>query len=220
VVPDARQDERFKQLPQVTEGGLRFYAGAPLINPAGHALGVLCVLDYQPREPSTGQLAALRSLADHVMKLLEMRRARTAPLAAAVPPAASAVAVPSDGGCRVLVVDDDDIIRSFVRKLVARLGYRVIEATNGAEALTQIEKHPEGIGVVLTDVTMPVMDGLTLVRILKKLPVPPAIVVMSGRFDSSLRSALRAEGVTALLGKPFSTDELELTLLQAKAPAS
>jgi CheY-like chemotaxis protein len=74
--------------------------------------------------------------------------------------------------------------------------------------------------VVLTDVTMPVMDGLTLVRILKKLPVPPAIVVMSGRFDSSLRSALHAEGVTALLGKPFSTDELELTLLQAKAPAS
>jgi len=72
---------------------------------------------------------------------------------------------------------------------------------------------------VLTDVNMPVMDGVELVRALKKLPLPPAIAVMSGRFDPNLRATLQAEGITVLLGKPFSTDELGLTLSQVHSAA-
>jgi two-component system, cell cycle sensor histidine kinase and response regulator CckA len=77
VVPDATQDERFRGNPDVTGGPqIRFYAGVPLRNPEGHALGTLCVVDQVPRELTPDQAQALRVLRTHVMTLLELRRSR------------------------------------------------------------------------------------------------------------------------------------------------
>ncbi len=75
VVPDARADSRFADNPLVLGApGIRFYTGVPLVNPAGHALGTLCVLDRAPRTPDADQVANLRSLARTVVTTLELRR--------------------------------------------------------------------------------------------------------------------------------------------------
>lgn len=75
IIPDAMADDRFRHNPLVVgPPHFRFYAGAPLINPDGHALGTLCVLDYQPRTLSENQVEALRTLARQVMTQLELRR--------------------------------------------------------------------------------------------------------------------------------------------------
>jgi two-component system cell cycle sensor histidine kinase/response regulator CckA len=78
VVPDVVSDERFADNPLVTsEPHIRFYAGAPLITPEGHALGTLCVLDYVPRELSDQQREALQVLSSQAVTPIELCKAKT-----------------------------------------------------------------------------------------------------------------------------------------------
>lgn len=75
VVPDATRDSRFSNNPLVTAGpGIRFYAGASLVNPDGVPLGTLCAIDRTPRTFTPEQSEGLSALARQVVYLLELRR--------------------------------------------------------------------------------------------------------------------------------------------------
>ena len=95
---------------------------------------------------------------------------------------------PSVGGGRVLVVDDSNLARKFVKKSLVTRGYQVEIADSGDEALRQVRHFdPE---VVVTDLHMPGMDGVTLLRSIREAePTVPVIVLSS---DSALTAALRA----------------------------
>lgn len=75
LVPDSSQDERFSGNPLATgKPHVVFYAGAPLVNPEGHPLGTLCVIDNKPKELSQQQIGALKALANQVVGQLELRK--------------------------------------------------------------------------------------------------------------------------------------------------
>jgi GAF domain-containing protein len=70
--------------PSVTGApGIRFYAGAPIVEPGGHVLGTVCVIDTMPHSLTPIQVAALEALARHTLALMEMRRAIEATVEAA-----------------------------------------------------------------------------------------------------------------------------------------
>lgn len=74
IVPDASQDERFAENPVVAEANVTFYAGVPLVNEDGFALGTLCVLDQKPHDFNDIQIDALKALAKQVVDKIELRR--------------------------------------------------------------------------------------------------------------------------------------------------
>lgn len=76
IVEDATRDERFKDNPLVTSApDIRFYMGAPLCDPEGHALGTLCVIDRKPRRPTAARVAGLEALRRVAMHTILQRNA-------------------------------------------------------------------------------------------------------------------------------------------------
>jgi CheY-like chemotaxis protein len=104
----------------------------------------------------------------------------------------------------VLVVDDDPGLRGVLARALAEAGYRVLTAADGEEALALAGTLIGQLGLVITDVRMPVMDGLTLAVRLAHLPTPPPVLFISGYAD-------RQEIPGPYLTKPFGP----ATLLEA-----
>jgi signal transduction histidine kinase len=106
-----------------------------------------------------------------------------APLSAQAPPVAAGAASP-----RILVVDDEIAIRSVIARFFSRLGYEMVEAEDGAAALTTLDAHGWRVDLVLTDVEMPRMSGLELARRIHQRDPSLPILYMSGYVDGRTRS--------------------------------
>ncbi|GAB4120840.1 MAG: response regulator [Roseiflexaceae bacterium] len=107
----------------------------------------------------------------------------------------------------VLIVEDDSATRRLYRFLLSNGGYTVIEAEDGVAALEQIARQP--CDLVITDMNMPRMDGLELIRNLKR-DYPGVYVILITAFGTpdTQRQALR-QGADEYLAKPFDFDELD-----------
>lgn len=107
----------------------------------------------------------------------------------------------------VLVVDDEDLVRENVGENLRLAGYRVIEANSGPQALRVFTNPPCPIDLVLTDLTMPQMDGRELAREISRQAPKLPILFMSG-YSQSLFHGQHSEDSLAFIQKPFTTQEL------------
>lgn len=116
---------------------------------------------------------------------------------------------------RVLLVDDDEIIREVLSVVLTKNGYQVATAGNGKEGLESLSSA--FYDHIITDIDMPVMDGLSFLKELKLREVDAIITVISGHSELENVSQAFKLGATDFLAKPFQSDEeVLLTLRQAE----
>jgi len=117
-------------------------------------------------------------------------------------------AVADGNGELILVVDDEAPIREALVGTLAAHGYRAYTAEDGTDALALYFQRKGEISVVLTDLAMGQMDGIALVRALRKIDPAVRVIVSSGHFQKENMTILNGLGVKVLLEKPYTADKL------------
>ena len=107
----------------------------------------------------------------------------------------------------VLLVDDDHDVRTIARLFLQRSGYTVLDAATGAEALRLLAGQVGPIHLLVTDLSMPGMDGVRLAEAVHELRPGMRVLYLSGYGAGDARAPAMPEGV-ALLEKPFTADAL------------
>ncbi|WP_315791521.1 hybrid sensor histidine kinase/response regulator [Fischerella sp. JS2] len=120
--------------------------------------------------------------------------------------------LPIGNGELILVVDDEDSIRDITKTSLETHNYKAITASDGIEAIALYAEHRDEISVVLTDMLMPSMDGLTTIRTLKKINPNVKIIAVSGLASTEKVNAAAEIGVKAFLSKPYTAKQLLQTI--------
>jgi len=127
---------------------------------------------------------------------------------------------PLGNGELILVVDDEEPMRRITRGILEAFGYRVVLACNGAEAVASYTLRGAEIAAVITDMTMPVMEGPEAIRILRSMNAKLPIIGTSGLGPFTYAAKLAALGVNHILSKPYQTTALLKMLKQVLRGAS
>jgi PAS domain S-box-containing protein len=133
----------------------------------------------------------------------------------AAPKAAASVARPRGAGELVLVVDDEASIRNVVQATLERFGYRVLLAANGAEAISIFAQRTDEIALVLTDLAMPIMDGVALIAALRTIRPRVRVVASSGLSSNRRLANSLGDTVRHFVPKPYTAECLLRTLREA-----
>jgi PAS domain S-box-containing protein len=127
-------------------------------------------------------------------------------------PAVPESPLPRGHGELILVVDDEESIRSIVQRTLERFGYRVLQAADGAEGLMVYREQRGAIDVILTDMAMPVMGGPAMIAELLTIDPKIRIVASSGLTSGGSVADALAAGVTDFVSKPYTAEVLLSTL--------
>jgi len=138
------------------------------------------------------------------------------------PPQKEIPPVIKGNGELVLLVDDETNIRRVTKMTLEKHNYHVLEANDGPEALAIFAQEMDSISVVLTDMRMPYIDGIALIRALKKMKPDMTFIGSTGQEDEPRLAELQELGVMNFLSKPYDTrkllTELESAVSKQSAP--
>ena len=144
--------------------------------------------------------------------------AQTQAASPVTPPSASEM--PEGNGELILVVDDEEPMRRMTQQILEAFGYRVVLACDGAEAVATYTLRSTEIAAVITDMTMPVMEGPEAIRILRSMNPTLPIIGASGLASTTYAPKLASLGVKHILSKPYTTPELLKMVQQVLAAAA
>jgi signal transduction histidine kinase len=139
------------------------------------------------------------------------------PLSGATTPEPVVPPTVQPGHGRILVVDDEDVMRDTARAILEDLGYEVQDVEDGLQALEMFAKAPESIDLVLLDMIMPRMNGHDCFLELKKIKPEVKVVVSSGFSRDEDLASMRANGLCGFIRKPYHRAELSQVVHRALA---
>ena len=117
-----------------------------------------------------------------------------------------------EGGATVLLIEDEEQVRNMAKIMLTRLGYTVIEAKDGIEAVEIFQLHQDEIRCVLTDLTMPRMNGWETLATLRKISPDIPVILSSGYDEAHVMAGEHTEIPNAFLGKPYQLKGLRETI--------
>jgi two-component system cell cycle sensor histidine kinase/response regulator CckA len=170
----------------------------------GTGLGLSTV--YGIAQQADGQVSIRSVPAEGTTITLTLPTIRSRGVVASGAPPDCAAAAASEQRGLILLVEDEAAVRAVAKRILTRVGFDVLEARDGTDALVLWAQHRERIRLVLTDAVMPVMGGRELVERLKADGLTAPVLFMSGYADGNRGGDV--PGGSALIGKPFSADAL------------
>ena len=114
----------------------------------------------------------------------------------------------------ILIAEDDERLRHSLASILQEVGYSVVEVSNGKEVLQDLRRSAD-LCLLLTDIVMPEMEGLELIKHLRQYHPKLPIVAMSGAFEGRFLDAARMLGANETLQKPFEREALLAALESA-----
>ncbi|MBI3808914.1 MAG: response regulator [Nitrospirae bacterium] len=123
----------------------------------------------------------------------------------------------TSGKGRVLIVDDEESIRKMLRLTLAKVGYDVVEADDGAKGIEAIgtDDNPLMVDVVICDIRMPKINGLEAIAYFRQQYPSVPVLVLTGYPDIQLATDLLKQGVVDYLVKPVEQDKLVASVERA-----
>jgi CheY-like chemotaxis protein len=118
---------------------------------------------------------------------------------------------------RILLAEDEEALRAFVARALAQDGHTVVSTADGAEALDVLTRDEEGFDLLLTDIRMPVMDGIALALAAARDRPDLIILLMTGYADQRERASGLDALIHDVIAKPFSLAEIKAAVAEALA---
>ena len=201
LVRDPIADATFANNLLVTEIGVRFFAGMPLITAGHQAIGAISVMDRVPHFMTEEQIDSLQILARRIVHELAIRCTGDAQS----PHHGLHLEPTPHRSVTILIVEDNDNLRNLLQRTLEGVGFSVFPAVDGAEALRWIEQHEGTIEIVVSDIVMPELNGLELSKRIRVTRPETKFLFITG-FGNQF-SELREYGAN-ILEKPFLPSEL------------
>jgi len=127
---------------------------------------------------------------------------------------------PRGRGERILLTDDEPPLTKALRHILLRMGYNVTVSNEARETLKLFREHPDNYDVIISDLTMPEMNGLELARQLRLIRPEVPVILLSGYNSGITEENLRQAGISELLEKPINVPNLAVALQRTIAEAN